>query len=162
MKLRNLLPGLGTTPETELENKFIKPHVWEGKLKVDGKYGPKEKILDFVERLKNKGLIAVDPSGDWIEDEVTGITTPSDSYYLVRFIGHHFHLLKKLIRYVNGLGCEQEYDLYSFFLSKQDKKQNLFRVQISVSRDKNFTIEVFQGDWVPSFEKQKKVAGWTG
>jgi len=154
MELRTWLKGLKTTlgisPRVrydEIEERWIRPYLWDGTLKVDGGLGNRDKVEAIAERLKEKGLILVEVDLD--EEELYS------NRYRVKFAGMDFKLLKKFINHLEKHSTRQEYELHNI---TPDGKPGIYRMQIVFGDECIF--EIYEGEWIPSFENQKIIAGF--
>jgi hypothetical protein len=153
----------------ELYNKYIKQYTWEGELKIDGGWGPKNFIQDFTSDDPIKGFkvpFFVSPINDM---EFLGLETSdrmsskeSNRRYHVAFPGEQWKILYNFMHTVKNFEgvTEQVYTLNSYFSSKIPEEGALiYQLCINVTKD-NTTISIEKGKWVPTFENSLLIARW--
>lgn len=144
----------------ELYIKYIQPHVWEGELKLDGGWGPKNSIQELTSDDPLSGFkipFCVSPTND-IDFE---LAKESNRRYKIVFTGEQWKVLVNFIEAVKSFGVEEQvYVLNSYFSTNiPEEGAEIYQLYITVRQDST-TIHIEKGKWIPSFDESLVVAGW--
>jgi hypothetical protein len=165
------LPLPTNVENEEMFLKFIKPFTWEGELKIDGGWGPKNLVQDLVSDDPVTGFkvpFLINPINDMDFNGLEGkagtnfTSKESNRRYHVAFPGEQWKLLYNFINAVKNFDevTEQVYILNSYFSTNLPEEGTLiYQLHITISKD-NTTISIEKGKWVPTFEKSLLVARW--
>lgn len=144
---------------TDFWIKYIEPFMWEGKLIIDGGWGPKTEVLELTKGDEFSKLLVplmVKPSADFNDENRV-----CSEWYNVSFPGEAWKIFLNMINEIKSLTeGNQIYQLKSFLSTKiPSPGDEIFELVIEATKD-DTTVIVNQGFWVPSFNDTLMRAKW--
>lgn len=154
--------------QKQLVDRYVKPYIWEGRLTIDGGWGRKNAVQEFLhteERKKRKPLFFMAPNKRIVEiprEDGTSSSEEVDYHYQVSFPGKHFPELLLAIDTLRAKcpGMEQVWVLRSYVSTfPAEVGSPVYRLVIHAD-DEGVRFRVVEGRWIPSFDAKADRAGW--
>lgn len=145
----------------ELCRTFITEYIWDGFLKIDGGWGPKEKIQN---KFQDPNLFHVAPKiyvspTVVLEEQENKSVVERDRKYRVSFPGENYTDFLDSIKYIRSVSESQEWELEGFKMTGSELTAQPVKILVNIT-GKSQTIKIITGKMVPDYSNSIVSAAW--